>query len=45
MTLGEFMDYVEELAIDNPALLDLDLNGFIINGLSDAPIEVKLAVA
>ena len=45
MTIADFMDYVEQLAVDNPDLLDLDLNGFIINGEFDSPMAVKLAVA
>ena len=45
MTIADFMDYVEQLAVDNPDLLDLDLNGFIINGEFDLPMEIKLVVA
>lgn len=31
MTIGELIDYIENLAVDNPDILDLDINGFIIN--------------
>lgn len=38
MTVGEFIEYIEELAIDNPDLLEQTLNGLIV----DNEFEVKL---
>jgi hypothetical protein len=40
MTISEFMDYIEELAVDNPDLLDMSLSGLVINN----EVEVKLEV-
>lgn len=31
MTVGEFMDYIDELARDNSDILDLTLDGLVIN--------------
>ena len=31
ITIGEFLDYVNDLAFDNPDLLDLTLSGFVID--------------
>jgi hypothetical protein len=31
MTVGELIDYVEDLAVDNPSILDLPLAGFVID--------------
>jgi len=31
MTVADLIDYVENLAIDNPDILDLPLSGFVID--------------
>ncbi len=41
MTIGEFLDYIETLTIDNPDLLDQTLAGLVI----DNEFEVKLEKA
>lgn len=41
MTVGDFIDYIEELAVDNPNILDLDLNGLVIN--NELEVEIKEA--
>jgi hypothetical protein len=41
ITVAEFLDYIESLAVDNDSILDLPLNGFIINN----EIEIKLESA
>ena len=41
ITVSEFIDYIEELAVDNPDILDLDLNGLVINNKLE--VEIKEA--
>jgi hypothetical protein len=42
LTVGELLDYINELAQDNPDLLDLKLDGFIVD--SEFEITVNDAV-
>jgi hypothetical protein len=42
LTVGELLDYINDLSQDNPDLLDLELDGFIVD--SEFEITVNDAV-
>jgi hypothetical protein len=43
ITIGEFMDHVNDLAYDNPDLLDMPLSGLFVyvNGIDSDPVEIS----
>ena len=43
ITIGEFLDHVNDLAYDNPDLLDMSLDGLYVylKGYDAEPIEIS----
>lgn len=42
ITLGDAMDYIENLAIDNPSLLDAPLEDFVIEDENGVEFVINL---